>query len=76
MIYFCHAGQHEFNSTSNHTYNHARAYYRPEEADSIYVSGIALYADDSDVPLAYAKLSEPVEKSKLDTLTFKVTLTI
>ena len=59
MIYFCHAGQHEFNSTSNHTYNHARAYYRPEEADSIYVSEIALYADDSDVPLAYAKLSEP-----------------
>jgi len=75
MIYFCHAGQNEFNSTANHTYNHARAYYRPEEADSIWITEIALY-DEDDIPLAYAKLSEPVEKSKLDTLTFKVSLNL
>ena len=73
MIYFCHAGQGEFNSTSNHTYNHRKAYFRPEEADSIYVTEIGLY-DANDELLAYAKLSEPVEKSKLDTLTFKVEL--
>ncbi len=80
MIYFCHAGQGEFNSTTNHTYNHSRAYFRPEESDSLYVSEIALYGPEDqngyNVPLAFAKLSEPVEKSKLDTLTFKVTLSL
>lgn len=73
MIYFCHAGQNEFNSTTNHTYNHAKAYFRPEEADSLYISEIALYDNDNSV-LAYAKFSEPVEKSRLETLTFKVEL--
>jgi len=73
MIYFCHCGQNEFNSSSNHTYNHKKAYYRPEEADSLWVTEIALYDDNNDV-LAYAKLSEPVEKNKLETLTFKVEL--
>jgi len=73
MIYFCHAGQNEFNSTSNHTYNGRRAYYRPEEATSVWVTEIGLY-DENDTVLAYAKLSEPVEKNKLETLTFKVEL--
>lgn len=73
MIYFCHAGQNEFNSTSNHTYNGRRAYYRPEEATSVWVTEIGLY-DENDTILAYAKLSEPVEKNKLETLTFKVEL--
>lgn len=76
MIYFCHAGQNEFNSTTNHTYNHSKAYFKPEESDSIWVTEIALYASDSDLPLAYAKLSEPVEKTRLDTLTFKVSLNL
>lgn len=73
MIYFCHAGQAEFNSTSNHTYNHNKGYFRPEEADSLWVSEIGLY-DNDNILLAYAKLSEPVEKNKLETLTFKVEL--
>jgi len=73
MIYFCHAGQNEFNSTSNHTYNHNRGFYKPEEADSLWVTEVGLY-DDNDDLLAYAKLSEPVEKNKLETLTFKVEL--
>ncbi len=73
MIYFCHAGQNDFNSTSNHTYNQKRAYYRPEEASSLWITEIGLY-DEDDTMLAYAKLSEPVEKSKLETLTFKVEL--
>lgn len=73
MIYFCHAGQNEFNSTSNHTYNNRRAYYRPEEASSVWISEVGLY-DENDVMLAYAKLSEPIEKNKLETLTFKVEL--
>lgn len=73
MIYFCHAGQGEFNSTSNHTYNHRRGYFTPESADSLWVTEVGLYGDD-DTMLAYAKLSEPVEKSKIDTLTFKVEL--
>lgn len=75
MIYFCHAGQGEFNSTSNYTYAHRKAFYRPEEADSLYVTEIGLY-DDSNVLLAYAKLSEPVEKNSLETITFKVELNI
>lgn len=73
MIYFCHCGQAEFNSTSNHTYNHKKAYYRPEESDSLWVTEVGLY-DDNDDLLAYAKLSQPVEKNKLETLTFKVEL--
>jgi len=73
MIYFCHAGQGEFNSTSNHTYNHNKGYFRPEEADSLWVTEIGLY-DNADNLLAYAKLSEPVEKNRLETLTFKVEL--
>ena len=73
MIYFCHASQNEFNSTSNHTYNTKKAYFRPEEADSLWVTEIGLYDADDDL-LAYAKLSEPVEKNKLETLTFKVEL--
>ena len=76
MIYFCHAGQGEFNSTTNHTYNHAKGYFRPSESDSIYVTEIALYGEGSDAVLAYAKLSEPVEKNMLETLTFKVELEI
>lgn len=72
-IYFCHAGQGEFNSTSNHTYNHRKAYYRPMEADSVYITEIGLY-NDSDELIAYGKLSEPVEKNKLETLTLKVEL--
>lgn len=75
LVYFCHAGQNEFNSTSNHTYDHRKAYFRPDEADDIYVTEIALYDDNDDV-LAYAKLSEPVTKNKLETLTFKVSLEI
>jgi len=74
-VYFCHAGQAEFNSTSNHTYNSKKAYFRPEEADSLWITEIAL-CDDDDVVLAYAKLSEPVEKNKLETLTFKVELSL
>lgn len=73
MVYFCHAGQNEFNSTSNHTYNQKKAYFRPEEADSLWITEIGLY-DDTDTLLAYAKLSQPVEKNKLETMTFKVEL--
>lgn len=73
MIYFCHAGQAEFNSTSNHTYNHQKGFYQPEEADSLWVTEIGLYDNNDDI-LAYGKLSEPVEKNKLETLTFKVEL--
>jgi hypothetical protein len=76
MIFFCHAGQDEFNSTTNHTYNHTKAWFTPNDADSIYVTEIALYDESSDSPLAYAKLSEPVEKNVLETLTFKVELDI
>jgi hypothetical protein len=73
FIYFCHAGQNEFNSTSNHTYNSKQAYFKPEDAGSLWVTEIGLY-DNDDTLLAYAKLSEPVEKNKLETLTFKVEL--
>lgn len=75
LVYFCHAGQNEFNSTTNHTYDHRKAFFRPEEADDIYVTEIALYDDHNEV-LAYAKLSEPVAKNQLETLTFKVELNI
>lgn len=75
LVYFCHAGQNEFNSTSNHTYDHRKAFFRPDEADDIYVTEIALYDQNSAV-MAYAKLSEPVAKNKLETLTFKVELNI
>ena len=75
LVYFCHAGQNEFNATSNHTYDHAKAFFRPEEADDIYVTEIAMYDDNNEV-MAYAKLSEPIAKNQLETLTFKVELNI
>lgn len=75
MVYFCHAGQSEFNSTSNHTYNSRKSFYRPDEADSVYVTEVGLYDDEGDL-LAYGKLSEPVEKNKLETLTLKVELQV
>ena len=75
LVYFCHAGQNEFNSTSNHTYDHRKAFFRPEEAADLYITEIALYDDHNEV-LAYAKLSKPVAKSQLETLTFKVELNI
>lgn len=74
-IYFCHAGQQEFNSTSNHTYDHRKAYFRPDEADSVYITEVGLYNDDNEL-VAYGKLSEPVRKDKLETLTIKVELVI
>lgn len=74
-VYFCHAGQKEFNSTSNHTYDHRKAYFRPEEADSVYITEVGLY-NDADELVAYGKLSEPVRKDKLETLTVKVELSI
>jgi len=73
MIYFCQANMGEFNFTDNPTYNHKMAYYREDDSASIYVTEIGLF-DDSDTLLAYAKLSEPVEKNKLETLSFKVSL--
>lgn len=73
MIYFCHAGQSEFNSTSNNTYNHKKGYFKPEEADSLWITELGLY-DELNELMAYVKLNKPVEKSKLETLTFKVSL--
>lgn len=73
MIYFCQANMGEFNSTDNPTYNHKMAYYREDDSASLYVTEIGLF-DDTDTMLAYAKLSEPVEKNKLETLSFKVEL--
>ena len=75
LVYFCHAGQNEFNSTSNHTYDHRKAFFRPDEADNIYCTEIALYDEHHEV-MAYAKLSQPVTKNQLETLTFKVELNI
>ncbi len=82
MIYFCHAATTEFNSTTNHTYNHAKGYFTPSQADSIYVTEIALFGPGTSVearnnkPIAYAKLSEPVKKDILETITFKVSLSL
>lgn len=75
LVYFCHAAQNEFNSTTNHSYDHRKAFFRPEEADDIYITEIGLYDDNNEL-LAYAKLSEPVVKNQLETLTFKVELNI
>jgi len=82
MVYFCHAGTSEFNSTTNHTYNHAKGYFTPSQADSLYVTEIALFGPDSDPhssrrdPIAYAKLSTPIKKDILETITFKVSLSL
>jgi hypothetical protein len=73
MIYFCHAGPSEFNSSSNHTYNHKLSFFNPDEADSLWITEVGLYDREDDL-IAYAKLSEPVEKNKLETLSFKVEL--
>ena len=77
LTYFCHAGPGEFNSTSNHTYNHEKAYFVPSQSDSLYISEVALYGEDTSVgPLAFAKISPPVKKDVLESLTFKVSLNI
>ena len=77
LVFFCHAKPSEFNSTSNHTYDHQKAFYRPDEADPLYVTEVALYCDaDKNKPIAYAKLSEPIEKTKFDTFTLKVEVVV
>jgi len=78
LVYFCHAKPSEFNSTSNHTYDHQKAFYRPDEADPLYITEVALYNTNlsKHKPIAYAKLSEPVEKTKFDTLTLKVEIVV
>ena len=78
LVYFCHARPSEFNSTSNHTYDHQKAFYRPDEADPLYITEVALYNTNMSKhkPIAYAKLSEPVEKTKFDTLTLKVEIVV
>jgi len=75
FVYFCHAGQNEFNTTANHTYDQRKALFRPDEADDIYITEVAL-VDDNNVVMAYGKLSEPVVKNTLETLTLKVEINI
>lgn len=76
IIYFCHAGVNEFNDTTNETYDHMKQFTK-YEPDSVYVTELALYDDENDdQPVAYVKWSDPTEKNKTETLTFKVELDI
>jgi hypothetical protein len=76
ILYFCHAGVKEFNDTTNETYDHMKQFTN-YQTDPVYLTELALYDDENDdQPIAYVKLSEPMEKDAAETLTFKVELDI
>ena len=75
-IYTCRANNREFNYSSNQTYlSRSQIVVKdtPSELPRSYVTSIGLYSADNEL-LAVAKLSEPMEKSPKNSLTFEVRL--
>ena len=75
-IYFCRAGNTEFNYSSNATYlNNSKMRVKDVKTDApvSYISTVGLYNADNQL-LAVAKLSEPLKKTPADEVTLRVRL--
>ena len=75
-IYFCRAAHNEFNYSTNPTYLSGSQIVVKNEAQDTplsYITSVGLYSADNEL-LDIAKLSEPIEKSAGNELTFRVRL--
>ena len=77
--FFCRARTSEFNSTSNPTYKTGTGADRDirevfKNDPKTYITTVALYGDEVGQPLAIAKLSQPILKSKAREALIKVKL--
>ena len=77
--FFCRARTSEFNSTSNPTYKTGTGADRDirevfKNDPKTYITTVALYGDEVSQPLAIAKLSQPILKSKAREALIKVKL--
>ena len=75
-IYFCRAGNSEFNYSSNPTYLSAskmRVKNTTTDDPVAYMTTVGLYSPDNEL-LAVAKLSEPLKKTPTNELTLRVRL--
>ena len=68
-IFFCTAEASEFNQSNNSTY----AAISPSP-DKTFITTVLLYADQSNEPVAVAKLNRPIEKTPDSSLTVRVRL--
>ena len=75
--YFCRVGNSEFNSSTNPTYVSSSGDIKIESFKNdpkTYITTVALYGDETGEPLAIAKLSKPILKSRSREALIKVKL--
>jgi hypothetical protein len=75
--YFCRVGNSEFNSSTNPTYVSSSGDIKIESFKNdpkTYITTVALYGEDTAEPLAIAKLSQPILKSRSREALIKVKL--
>jgi len=75
--YFCRVRNNEFNHSNNPTYVSSSGELKIESFKTdpkTYITTVALYGDDTAEPLAIAKLSQPILKSKAREALIKVKL--
>ena len=75
--YFCRVRNNEFNHSNNPTYVSSSGEFKIESFKTdpkTYITTVALYGDESVEPLAIAKLSQPISKSKAREALIKVKL--
>ena len=75
--YFCRVGNSEFNSSTNPTYVSSSGDIKIESFKNdpkTYITTVALYGEDTTEPLAIAKLSQPILKSRSREALIKVKL--
>ena len=75
--YFCRVRNNEFNHSNNPTYVSSSGEFKIESFKTdpkTYITTVALYGDESVEPLAIAKLSQPILKSKAREALIKVKL--
>ena len=75
--YFCRVGNSEFNSSTNPTYVSSSGDIKIESVKNdpkTYITTVALYGEDTAEPLAIAKLSQPILKSRSREALIKVKL--
>ena len=68
-IFFCTAEASEFNQSNNSTYTAISP-----SPDKTFITTVLLYADQSNEPVAVAKLNRPIEKTPDSSLTVRVRL--
>ena len=68
-IFFCTAEASEFNQTNNSTYTAIEP-----SPDKTFITTVLLYANQTNEPVAVAKLNRPIEKTPDSSLTVRVRL--